>query len=277
MGVYQPIIAGLNVLLFCASTAMIYLGSVLVNFYLLPTMELWSSNFVTVPYLIIAIGVMLLFFSIFGLAAVASKHRVVLASYAGVMGVVFLMQLASVFTSIDFRNELQLEEVLSFYPADYDREMAKYWTEPDVKDMWDSLQRDFQCCGVKGWNTGYKDWERIAVLDKREGGLQRGVPTSCCLREQSGCGGSEGDIFQNLHPEREIYVHGCMTIMNIRLKRDLLPVLLSYIGCSVLLAIIQILAVVLTSAYVAAISRKNKAGRDGMGMYQQPPQVPGTH
>ena len=31
------------------------------------------------------------------------------------------------------RNELQLEEVLSFYPADYDREMAKYWTEPDVK------------------------------------------------------------------------------------------------------------------------------------------------
>ena len=33
----------------------------------------------------------------------------------------------------------------------------------------------------------------------------------------------------------------------------------------------------LSSAYVAAISRKNKAGRDGMGMYQQPPQVPGTH
>ena len=29
--------------------------------------------------------------------------RVVLASYAGVMGVVFLLQLASVFTSIDFR------------------------------------------------------------------------------------------------------------------------------------------------------------------------------
>ena len=29
--------------------------------------------------------------------------RVVLASYAGLMGVVFLLQLASVFTSIDFR------------------------------------------------------------------------------------------------------------------------------------------------------------------------------
>ena len=32
-----------------------------------------------------------------------------------------------------YRNELQLEEVLSFYPENYDREMAKYWTEPDVK------------------------------------------------------------------------------------------------------------------------------------------------
>ena len=109
MGVYQPLLWGLNVLLFCGSTAMLYLGSVLVNFYLLPSLWLFSENFATVPHLIIAIGVMLFFFSIFGFVAATSKNRILLAVYAGLMGVVFLLQLASIFTSMEFRNELDIE------------------------------------------------------------------------------------------------------------------------------------------------------------------------
>ena len=52
-------------------------------------------------------------------------------------------------------------------------------------------------------------------------------------------------MIQELRPERKIYVHGCMTILNKRLQRDILPVLLTYIGCAVLLAIIQMVALVL--------------------------------
>ena len=132
MGVYQPLLWGLNVLLFCASTAMLYLGSVLVNFYLLPSLWLFSENFATVPHLIIAIGVMLFFFSIFGFVAAASKNRILLAVYAGLMGVVFLLQLASIFTSIDFRNELDVQRVLSFQHSEVDEDMAAYWTDPEV-------------------------------------------------------------------------------------------------------------------------------------------------
>jgi len=46
-----------------------------VNFLLLPSLWLFSENFATVPHLIIAIGVMLFFFSIFGFVAAASKNR----------------------------------------------------------------------------------------------------------------------------------------------------------------------------------------------------------
>ena len=132
MGAYQPLLWGLNLLLLCASTAMLYLGSVLVNFYLLPSLWLFSENFATVPHLIIAIGVMLFFFSIFGFVAAASKNRILLAVYAGLMGVVFLLQLASIFTSIDFRNELDVERVLSFQHSEVDDDMAAYWTDPEV-------------------------------------------------------------------------------------------------------------------------------------------------
>ena len=39
-------LCGLNMVLLCASTAMLYLGSILVNFYLLPMMDFYS-RFVT--------------------------------------------------------------------------------------------------------------------------------------------------------------------------------------------------------------------------------------
>jgi len=270
MGAYQPILWGLNLVLLCASTAMLYLGSVLVNFYLLPSLWLFSENFATVPHLIIAIGVMLFFFSIFGFVAAASKNRILLAVYAGLMGVVFLLQLASIFTSIDFRNELDVERVLSFQHTEVDDDMAAYWTDPEVKARWDTLQRDFQCCGAgggQGWHIGYKSWERVSVMSQRSQG--KGVPTSCCLMEES-CRQEDDSIFKDLHPERTIYVHGCMAVLTRRLRRDVLPILLTYIGCAVLIALIQILSLVLASAYTAAISRKNKRPESRAGQYAPP-------
>jgi len=270
MGAYQPILWVLNLLLLCASTAMLYLGSVLVNFYLLPSLWLFSENFATVPHLIIAIGVMLFFFSIFGFVAAASKNRILLAVYAGLMGVVFLLQLASIFTSIDFRNELDVERVLSFQHTEVDDDMAAYWTDPEVKARWDTLQRDFQCCGAgggQGWHIGYKSWERVSVMSQRSQG--KGVPTSCCLMEES-CRQEDDSIFKDLHPERTIYVHGCMAVLTRRLRRDVLPILLTYIGCAVLIALIQILSLVLASAYTAAISRKNKRPESRAGQYAPP-------
>jgi hypothetical protein len=52
MGVYQPLLCGLNLVLLCSSTALLYLGSVLVNFYLLPSLWLYSrsATLVILPY-----------------------------------------------------------------------------------------------------------------------------------------------------------------------------------------------------------------------------------
>ena len=117
---------------------------------------------------------------------------------------------------------------------------------------------------------------------------------------------SDDPAVQDLHPERTIYVHGCMTVLGRRLRRDVLPLLLTYIGCAVLLALIQILSLVLarlvalmstmiisslvlfyfvlwpccnnlcripfSSAYAAAISRKNKRPESRAGQYA--PELP---
>ena len=95
-----------------------------------------------------------------------------------------------------------------------------------------------------------------------------------------------------------------MTVLGRRLRRDVLPLLLTYIGCAVLIALIQILSLVLArlvaliitmvmvhddsvvpllliiekesgkflffSAYAAAISRKNKRPESRAGQYAPP-------
>jgi len=269
MGAYLPALCVINLFLLISSTALLYLGSILINFYLLPSLNLVTEIFATVPYLIVSIGCLLLIFSIYGLVAAGSKSRIALVVYSILMGVVFVIQLASVFTSLELRNEM-MARVLNTAPQEIFLEMENYWTDEDVKYKWDNLQRDFQCCGVIQHNTGYKDWQRVNNWGNARS--THGVPDSCCLKEQTDCGVGTGQgIFQDLYPGHSIFTHGCMTILEHRLERDIEPVLLTYIGCGVVLALVEILAMVLSAAYVAAISRKMRDDpRDRMGMYQHP-------
>ena len=106
---YVPALCILNLFLLVSSTACLYLGSIMINIYLLPYLDLMNAHFATVPYLILAIGGLLLLVSIFGIAAAAAKSRVLLLIYSIVLGLAFVLQLASIFTSMELRNELQLK------------------------------------------------------------------------------------------------------------------------------------------------------------------------
>ena len=135
--------------------------------------------------------------------------RVILVLYAGLMGLLFILQLASIICSNDFRNELELEEFMSGYNEHVEKDMTRYWVDDDVKFKWDTIQRDFQCCGGSGgFDTGYKDWDRAARKAPR-GGLSSSLsvssgggrnpgtlPLSCCLKEGTNCAGTGTDIFQ---------------------------------------------------------------------------------
>ena len=88
------------------------------------------------PHLIITLGVFLFFFSIVGFVAAAAKSRPGLIVYAVLMGLVFILQLTSIFTALDLRNELELEKVLSFNHPEVDDDMANYWVDEEVRVSW---------------------------------------------------------------------------------------------------------------------------------------------
>ena len=106
---YVGILCLLNLVLLISSTACLYFGSILVNFYLLPYLETVNAHCATVPYLILAIGAILLLLSMFGIVAAGTKSRPLLVPYAVISSVVVILQLASVFVSMELKNDMELK------------------------------------------------------------------------------------------------------------------------------------------------------------------------
>merc|ERR1712013_57962 len=82
-----------------------------------------------------------------------------------------------------------------------------------------TLQRDFQCCGAFE-KSGYNDWnQRISSnhlsTSNRLSSNQNQIPDSCCIDEHEGCAKSVVITDQTLFDQ--IYMHGCISIMRIRL------------------------------------------------------------
>ena len=129
-------------------------------------------------------------------------------------------------------------------------DLENYKSSSATRAKWDSLHREFSCCGGLNFADGYKIWRNADI------GLQsNSVPDSCCLRPSEGCGRNVFREETDLTVNRIIFTHGCVTIMEPKLNGQVVPVLLGYAGVGTVLALVQLLAVVFACAYSAAISR----------------------
>ena len=118
MRLYIHTLCILNLVILVSSCACLYLASILINFYLLQSLHLVTDYFGTVPYLILAVGSLLLVISIIGIISTLNKSRVGLAINIIMLVIVLPPQLASIFTSLELRNEIDTSiifQMVSFY------------------------------------------------------------------------------------------------------------------------------------------------------------------
>lgn len=109
--------------------------------------------------------------------------------------------------------------------------VVRYRDDDDLRDMIDTFQREFQCCGVSNSDTGYKDWQMNQYFNCSEenNSVERcGVPHSCCRIKQGEminvmCGFDTTNKEKSVVSDK-IYIQGCLQGFGSWLERNTLIV-----------------------------------------------------
>lgn len=252
---YQKYITLSAVFLIIASTILIFTAAILMKFYHLTKLGFWASYFEVIPYYMIVLGLFTFISGLYGAFVAPLGHKIALIVYAILMVIAFLAQLGSIFIALEVRTSVEN----NIGDAGVQSEFKLYDTDSGIKAKWDELQSDLHCCGGYSYTTGFNNW--LSNLKNKDA-----VPDSCCHIESEGCGANIGQLNSDAIRNR-IFVDGCMEILQTKLQDDVVPMMVVYACVGVILAIVELISVVLSCAYIAQINRRTSNTSRGIWRY----------
>lgn len=141
-----------------------------------------DSHFFSPAHLLVAIGFIMMFVSIFGCIGAVRESTAMINIYGLLLALVFILEVAAAISAFALRG--QVGEMVR---RTINQSMASYSSNPYVGKSVDFMQRVLECCGV----DGYEDWEFFLKNSSAVGddGLPNSieVPQSCCVPDTDGC------------------------------------------------------------------------------------------
>lgn len=246
---YQKYLTLVSVFLIITQTIVIFTAVVLMRFYFLDNLYFWSEYFRVLPIFMIVLGIYNFLVAIYGFGIANMEHRALLGIFAGVLAVGFIAQLGAVFVAWQVRTEIVVANIGSANTVEV---LRYYGIDTQITTSWDSMQQRLRCCGGTNWLSGYLEYANTPM-----GKDHNSVPDSCCRTETEGCG---YNIFsQSLQQIRNvIFVDGCLTVLQLLLDEDVVPIMAAYAAIGILIALAKLVALVLSCAFMAQISRKRQ-------------------
>ncbi|XP_011495693.1 PREDICTED: CD63 antigen [Ceratosolen solmsi marchali] len=122
-----------------------------------------DDRFFSVPSLLIAVGSIIFFIAFFGCCGAVRENYCMIVTFATLMVLVFILELSAGISGYVLRNtasENIQEKMLET--------MKNYNKSVDITEVWNKLQKDFECCGT----NNPTEWTRLLGNDT--------LPTSCC-------------------------------------------------------------------------------------------------
>lgn len=243
----------LNLVLMVSSLILMGSGAGLMGFYRLQMLEVISVDFVIVPAVLTGGGIFTLLVGLFGILAITKEDTCLTIVYALLVTVDVLLLLCGIVTSVRLLFDIKL----GFLNADVIPELSSYETNKWVRYKWDTLQREFNCCGGFGYAQGYTDWKHTSM-----GGARNSVPDSCCLFEAHGCGADLFKITDLRVIVLKINVHGCFAVMQRMLETHVTMILMVFTGVGSILAVIELMTIVLACCLATSFSGEDEYGCD---------------
>ncbi|XP_033323872.2 uncharacterized protein LOC117219085 [Megalopta genalis] len=128
-----------------------------------------DSKFLSVPSLLIAIGAIIFFIAFFGCCGAARENYCMIVTFTSLLVIVFILELAGGISGYVLRARAS-----SIIEGKMEQTMKEYQTTEGITEIWDNLQRKFDCCGTKNAT----DWSDI--LNPSSNSTVKNLPISCC-------------------------------------------------------------------------------------------------
>lgn len=205
---------GFNLIFVLAAIGLIAVGAY-VQIKLKDYFELIEGSFSSAAALCIAVGVIIFFIAVFGCCGAFKENYCCTMIFAVLLFIIFVLEIAAGIAGFVLRGKVE------HYVEDY---MDKTLANNDK--VWDTVQKDFKCCGVRN----YTDWTRAN---------KTGIPVSCC--KVAGCKPPDG-----------IYKDGCLTKFTTWLEDKIYIV--GAVGIA--LAFIQIVGILFACCLARAIKKE---------------------
>ena len=219
------------------------------GFYRIHMLEVITVDFLIVPTILTGGGVFTFILSMFGMLSIAREDSCLLVTYSVLMSLDVLLLLAGIVSSVRLLFDIQV----GFLNGDVIPELSSYETDSWVRYKWDTIQREFTCCGGYGYAQGYTDWKHTSM-----GGARNSVPDSCCLYEAQGCGNDVFKITDLRVMVLKINVHGCLAVMRRRLDTHVTTILMVFAGVGSILALLELLSIVLACCLTNGFSSEEE-------------------
>lgn len=205
---------GFNLIFVLAAIGLIAVGAY-VQIKLKDYFELIEGSFSSAAALCIAVGVIIFFIAVFGCCGAFKENYCCTMIFAVLLVIIFILEIAAGIAGFVLRGKVE------HYVEEYmDKTLAG-----DNK-VWDTVQKDFKCCGVRN----YTDWNTLA---------NKTAPASCCVK--AGC-----------TPPAGIYEGGCLNKFETWLKDKIYIV--GAVGIA--LAFIQIVGILFACCLARAIKKE---------------------
>ncbi|XP_047345514.1 uncharacterized protein LOC124947445 [Vespa velutina] len=147
-----------------------------------------DNKFLSVPSLMIAIGIIIFFIAFFGCCGAVRENYCMLITFTTLLIFIFIFEFSGGIAGYVLRS--QAGEIIE---KKMQESIPKYNTSNEIAGFWDDIQIQFQCCGVKNmsdWNIRFNNSD---------------LPMSCCHFQQGKIGIS---ICNTTQPN--VYTDGCL-------------------------------------------------------------------
>nr|XP_023027403.1 CD63 antigen-like [Leptinotarsa decemlineata] len=131
-----------------------------------------SGSYFSLPNLLIATGCLIFCISFLGCYGAMKQSWVMLMGFSILLGIIFIFEFAAGIAGYVLRDQTSnyLENTMK-------ENMKLYHNDSSISDIWDTIQKEFQCCGV----INYTDW----IVENKKPDL----PISCCPAKSGTMGG----------------------------------------------------------------------------------------